>query len=77
MAYNTDLYLHKNILQSLVVEIFYLIKYLASASRQATNIPFIFSVFLVIDCEKRNNKKKVYQDKVEEDPETQLNVDLL
>ena len=65
------------IFYSLLHRSFYLIKYLASASRQATNIPFIFSVFLVIDCNKRNKKKKEDQDKVEKDPETHLNVNLL
>ena len=65
------------IFYSLLHRSFYLIKYLASASRQATNIPFIFSVFLVIDCRKTNKKKKEDQDKIEEDPETQLNVNLL
>ena len=55
MSFHTDLYIIKFSFKLTT----YLKKYLASASRQATNMPLIFSDFLVIDY----NKQDIYYSK--------------
>ena len=77
MAYNTDLYLLKNILQSNVVKVFTWSNIWPLHHDKPQTFLLSFLSFLSLTVKKTNKKKKEDQDKIEEDPETQLNVNLL